>query len=60
MTPGILLLVPGSLGFRSLTSFLDDQALLGTEWAFQTGLVAVALVGGLLAANVVLPPRRVL
>jgi len=60
MTPGILLLVPGSLGFRSLTSFLDQEAVAGMAWAFQTGLVAVSLVGGLLAANVVLPPRRVL
>jgi len=60
VTPGILLLVPGSLGYRSLTSFLDREALAGMEWAFQTSLVAVSLVGGLLAANVLLPPRRVL
>ncbi len=60
LTPGILMLVPGSLGYRSLTSFLDREALAGMEWAFQTGVVAVALVGGTLAANVILPPRRVL
>jgi len=60
LTPGILLLVPGSLGYRSLTSFLDREALAGMEWAFQTGLVAVALVGGLLVGNVLVPPRRVL
>lgn len=60
MTPGILLLVPGSLGFRSLTSFLDAEAVAGLSWAFQTGMVAISLVGGLLAANVLLPPRRVL
>jgi len=59
-TPGILLLVPGSLGYRSLTSFLDREALVGMEWAFQTTLVGVSLVGGLLAANALLPPRRVL
>ena len=60
LTPAILLLVPGSLGFRSLTSFLNEGALSGMSWAFQTGLVAVSLVGGLLAANVVVRPRRVL
>lgn len=59
-TPGILLLVPGSLGFRSLTSFLVRDSVQGMEWAFQTGLVAVSLVGGLLFANLLLPPRRVL
>ncbi len=60
LTPGILMLVPGSLGFRSLTSFLDAEALEGMAWAFQTGMVAVALVSGLLAANMLLPPRRAL
>jgi uncharacterized membrane protein YjjP (DUF1212 family) len=59
-TPGVLLLVPGSLGFLSLTSLLNDETLVGIEGAFRTGLVAVSLAGGLLAANVVLPPRRVL
>jgi uncharacterized membrane protein YjjB (DUF3815 family) len=58
LMPGILLLVPGSLGYRSLTSFLEREAMAGMDWAFQMGLVAVSLVGGLLAANVVLPPRR--
>ncbi len=60
MTPAILLLVPGSLGYRSLTSFLERDSLGGAAWAFQTGLVAISLVGGLLAANLLVPPRRVL
>lgn len=60
LTPGIFMLVPGSLGFRSLTSFLDADSSAGMAWAFQTGLVAASLVGGLLLANLVLPPRRVL
>jgi len=60
MTPGILLLVPGSLGYRSLTSFLGRDALEGMDWAFQMGLVAVSLVGGTLVAGLLLPPRRVL
>lgn len=60
MTPGIFMLVPGSFGFRSLTSFLERDALVGIDFAFQTGLVAISLVGGLLAANVVMPPRRVM
>ncbi len=60
LTPGILMLVPGSLGYRSLTSFLNREALEGMEWAFQTGLVGVSLVGGTLAAGLLLPPRRIL
>lgn len=60
LTPGIFMLVPGSLGFRSLTSFLDADSAAGTEWAFRTGLVAISLVAGLLLANLILRPRRVL
>ena len=60
LTPGIFMLVPGSLGFRSLTSFLETDSIAGMAWAFQTGLVAVSLVGGLLLSNLLLPPRRVL
>ena len=60
LIPGVLVLVPGSLGLRSLTSFLEAEPLTGMVGAFHTGLVAISLVGGLLAANVVLPPRRVL
>jgi len=57
-TPGILILVPGSLGYRSLTAFVDQNALQGVELAFATFLVGMSLVGGLLAANALIPPRR--
>jgi uncharacterized membrane protein YjjP (DUF1212 family) len=73
--PGILFLVPGSLGYSALTEFLvttpadvlDGAVASGKEMAqqvkaiekvFSTALVAGSLVGGLLAANLVLPPRR--
>ena len=58
MLPGILLLVPGSIGFQSMTFFLAKDATSGMQAAFNTTLVAIALVGGLLCANVVLAPRR--
>ncbi|MHC5110670.1 MAG: threonine/serine exporter family protein [Planctomycetota bacterium] len=60
MTPGILMLVPGSLGFRSLASFVDSEAMAGLDWAFQAGMVAASLVAGILVANLMLPPRRVM
>ena len=37
-----------------------SDSLAGMSWACQTGMVAPSLVGGLLLANLVLPPRRVL
>jgi uncharacterized membrane protein YjjB (DUF3815 family) len=56
--PSLLLLVPGSVGFRSLTSLLDEKVILGVETAFKMSLIAVALVAGTLFANVILPPRK--
>ncbi|MEM9596628.1 MAG: threonine/serine exporter family protein [Acidobacteriota bacterium] len=58
--PGLMLLVPGSLGFRSVTALVAHDTLSGLQTAFTVVLVAVSLVTGLLVANVVLPPRRAL
>ena len=60
MVPGIMLLVPGSIGFRSVTSFVEANALAGVESAFSMMLVAVGLVVGLLLANAAVMPRRAL
>jgi uncharacterized membrane protein YjjB (DUF3815 family) len=60
LTPGILILVPGSVGYRSLTAFLDSNTIAGIDLAFQMVIVAVSLVGGILTANVLVPPRRIL
>lgn len=58
-TPGVLILVPGSVGFRGLISMLDDRMIAGLEAAFQMILVAVSIVAGLLVANVISPQRRI-
>jgi uncharacterized membrane protein YjjP (DUF1212 family) len=58
LVPGILLLVPGSIGYRSLASLLKREVVLGVETAFQMMLIAVALVAGMLIANIVSPRRR--
>jgi uncharacterized membrane protein YjjP (DUF1212 family) len=57
LVPGLLLLVPGSIGFSSLTSLLDRQTLTGVEAAFRMTLVAASLVTGLLLSNVLVQPR---
>jgi uncharacterized membrane protein YjjP (DUF1212 family) len=56
--PAILLLVPGSLGYRSLTAFIEEEGLAGLEFAFGMVLIAISLVGGLLVSNLLVPPRR--
>ena len=58
--PGLILLVPGSLGIRSLSALLERDVLSGVQTAFATTLVAIALATGILLANVLIPPRRLL
>jgi uncharacterized membrane protein YjjP (DUF1212 family) len=58
MVPGIILLVPGSVGFRSFAMLLQHDVLSGIETAFAMVLTATALSFGLLLANLVLPSER--
>ncbi|MFT7624177.1 MAG: uncharacterized membrane protein YjjP (DUF1212 family) [Myxococcota bacterium] len=51
--PGIMMLVPGSVGFRSMATMSGD-VMGGVHTAFSMVMIAAALVAGLLAANVVL------
>ncbi len=54
-TPGLLLLVPGSIGFRGFTMALD-KSTESVQFVFQMLLVGGAIVAGLLMAGVLLPP----
>lgn len=58
--PGMLLLVPGSFGVRSLEDFLHGDFLNGAAKAFSMLLIAGALVTGVLLSNVVLPAKKLL
>jgi len=58
--PGVMLLVPGSIGFKSLEAMLDNQTLDGIQTAFSALLVAVALAVGLIAGNLFVPPKKAL
>ena len=60
LVPATLLLVPGSLGFRGMSSLLHRNTLTGVESTFAMFMVATAIVAGLLIANATLSPRRVL
>lgn len=58
LLPGILLLVPGSIGFKSLFNLLERDVITGIETAFQVATVGMSIVGGLFVANVIIRPRR--
>jgi uncharacterized membrane protein YjjB (DUF3815 family) len=56
--PAVLLLVPGSMGFRGMSSLLDKDTLTGVETLFAMFVIAIAIVAGLLVANALVSPRR--
>lgn len=58
LVPSTLLLVPGSVGFRSVTALLEQEVIAGVDTLFQMLLLAISLVAGLLFANLVAPERR--
>lgn len=58
LTPGILMLVPGSIGFLSVRSMLAADVVSALEIAFRMVLVLTSLAAGLLVATVAVPPRR--
>lgn len=58
LLPGLLTLVPGSVGFRSMLAFLAGAPTAGIDAAFRMTLIAVSLVAGVLAANVLVPDAR--
>jgi uncharacterized membrane protein YjjP (DUF1212 family) len=56
--PGVILLVPGTIGYHGATAlFLDGGANL-TDTVLLALRLLIALVGGLLFGNTLLPPRR--
>lgn len=57
LVPGILMLVPGSIGFRSLSNLLDNDVISGVQTAFTMILAATALSAGLLVAGLLAPGR---
>lgn len=56
--PGIILLVPGSVGFRGLSSVLERDVALGLDTGFLLVSLLVALVAGVLFGNLLYPARR--
>jgi len=49
--PGIALLVPGSVGVRSVSALLSEDTAVGIDTAFHMFLIAMALVSGLLFSH---------
>ncbi len=60
LLPGLMVLVPGGLGFQGLGFIIQKQLVAGLDTAFQALFVAIALLTGLLLAQATLQPRTAL
>lgn len=58
--PGIILLVPGSVGFQTLSYLADRHVDTGMQTAVLLITILVALVAGLLFGDLLVSPRRAL
>jgi uncharacterized membrane protein YjjP (DUF1212 family) len=56
--PGMYMLLPGTLGFESVSALWSQEPLQGIRGAFSVAVIAVALTTGLLVSTSALPPRR--
>jgi uncharacterized membrane protein YjjB (DUF3815 family) len=56
--PGIILLVPGSVGYQTLAYLAQRNVHSGTETAILLVTLLVALVAGLLFGDLLVAPRR--
>jgi uncharacterized membrane protein YjjP (DUF1212 family) len=56
--PGVLIIVPGSVGYRGLMSLLESETVAGIDTVFQVALIGVSIVAGLLVSNVLVPGER--
>jgi uncharacterized membrane protein YjjP (DUF1212 family) len=56
--PGIILLVPGSVGFRSVSYLFERDTTLGVDTGILLVVLCVSLVAGLLFGDLLISPRR--
>lgn len=56
--PGIILLVPGSLGFLTVSLIVGRDVFLGINTAASLLVILVSLVAGLLFGDLIVAPRR--
>ncbi len=56
--PGIILLVPGSVAFRTLSFVFERDVLVGIDTAISLVTLLVSIVAGLLFGDLLVPPRR--
>ena len=58
LLPALILLVPGSIGYKSLNFLYSNDVLSGLDKGFAALAIGVALASGVFFGNVIVKPRR--
>lgn len=56
--PGIILLVPGSVGYRGMNSLFERDVVGGLDTAFTMITLSLSLVVGIFFGNILIKPRK--
>ena len=57
MMPGFIILVPGTVGYRSILALVEKDILAGLSTAFEVGVIGISLVAGFLISSLVPLPK---
>lgn len=57
MMPGFIILVPGSVGYRSILALVEKDIVHGLEIAFDVAVIGISLVAGFLISSMVPLPK---
>lgn len=57
MMPGFIILVPGSVGYRSILALVEKDIVGGLQTAFDVAVIGIALVAGFLISSMVPLPQ---
>ena len=58
LLPGLIFLVPGSVGFRGINLIFAGKNVAGLDGGVQMMVIAIIIVAGLFFANILINPRR--
>lgn len=58
LLPGIIFLVPGSVGIKGLNLLFENNMLEGIDSSIQMFILSITIVTGLFIANIFLSPRK--
>lgn len=58
LLPGIIFLVPGSIGLKGINLIFEHHFMAGLEGGFQAMIVSITIVAGLFLSNTIITPRK--